>query len=198
MLLDLRLPGSGGIELMQTLPELAHLPVIFISAYGCDETVARALEAGEADYIVKPFSPTELVARICAVLRRHVEPEAFVPGDLPIAHDRHWVSVTGRTVALDPDGVRAATGAHAQCGPGDRLRDPAGAGLERTRQRRHQDGARPRQAAARQARRRRRRARLDLQSARIRQPHAPAGRAVRTLPPDASDTTALRAAASRW
>ncbi|MDE0292633.1 MAG: response regulator, partial [Bryobacterales bacterium] len=64
VLLDLLLPGSDGIELMGQVPELADQPVIFISAYGRDETVARALEAGAADYIVKPFSPTELVARI--------------------------------------------------------------------------------------------------------------------------------------
>ena len=44
--------------------ELADLPVVFISGYGRDETVARALEAGAEDYIVKPFSPTELVARV--------------------------------------------------------------------------------------------------------------------------------------
>ena len=68
VLLDLILPGPDGIELMAELPELADLPVIFISAYGRDETVARALEAGAADYIVKPFSPTELVARVRAAL----------------------------------------------------------------------------------------------------------------------------------
>ena len=51
---------------MQTVPELADLPVIFISGYGRDETIARALEAGADDCIVKPFSPTELTARIRA------------------------------------------------------------------------------------------------------------------------------------
>ena len=57
------LPGTDGIQLMQTVPELADLPVVFISGYGRDETIARALEAGADDYIVKPFSPTELTAR---------------------------------------------------------------------------------------------------------------------------------------
>ena len=66
MLLDLVLPGTDGIELMRKVPELADLPVVFISGYGRDETVARALEAGAEDYIVKPFSPTELVARVRA------------------------------------------------------------------------------------------------------------------------------------
>ena len=56
VLLDLLLPGTDGIELMQSLPALADLPVIFLSGYGRDETIARALEIGAADYIVKPFS----------------------------------------------------------------------------------------------------------------------------------------------
>ena len=60
----LMLPGTDGIELMREVPELADLPVVFISGYGRDETVARALGAGAEDYIVKPFSPTELVARV--------------------------------------------------------------------------------------------------------------------------------------
>ena len=100
VLLDLVLPGADGVELMQTVPALADLPVIFISAYGRDETVARALEAGAADYIVKPFSPTELVARIRAVLRRRADPEPFVLGDLAIDYNRRLVTVAGRAVNL--------------------------------------------------------------------------------------------------
>ena len=100
VLLDLMLPGTDGIELMRTVPELADLPVIFISGYGRDETVARALEAGAADYIVKPFSPTELTARIRAVLRRRADPEPFVLGDLAIDYDRRRVTVAGREVEL--------------------------------------------------------------------------------------------------
>ena len=100
VLLDLMLPGTDGIELMQTVPELADLPVIFISGYGRDETIARALEAGASDYIVKPFSPTELTARIRAVLRRRADPEPFVLGDLAIDYDRRQVTVAGRPVAL--------------------------------------------------------------------------------------------------
>ena len=66
VLLDVLLPGTDGIELMESVPELAGLPVIFISAYGRDETIVRALDAGAADYIVKPFSPSELTARVRA------------------------------------------------------------------------------------------------------------------------------------
>ena len=100
VLLDLMLPDTDGIELMQTVPELADLPVIFISGYGRDETIARALEAGADDYIVKPFSPTELTARIAAALRRHADPETFVLGELAIDYDRREVSVAGRPVTL--------------------------------------------------------------------------------------------------
>ena len=85
---------------MQEVPELSDLPVIFISGYGRDETVAAALEAGAADYIVKPFSPTELVARVRAALRRREEPGPFVLGDLAIDYGRRRVSVAGNPVTL--------------------------------------------------------------------------------------------------
>ena len=100
VLLDLMLPGSDGIELMRKIPELATLPVIFISGYGRDETIARALEAGAEDYIVKPFSPTELTARIGAILRRRANPDRFVLGELAIDYDRREVKLAGRPVAL--------------------------------------------------------------------------------------------------
>ena len=100
VLLDLLLPMADGIELMKSVPELADVPVIFISGYGRDETIARALEAGAADYIVKPFSPTELRARIRAALRRHADPEFYHLGDLTIDYDRRRVSVAGQPVHL--------------------------------------------------------------------------------------------------
>ena len=98
--LDLVLPGAGGIELMRTLPALADLPVIFVSAYGQGETIARALEAGAADYIVKPFSPAELVARVGVALNRHGAPGSFVLGDLAIDRASRRVTVAGRPVRL--------------------------------------------------------------------------------------------------
>ena len=100
VLLDLMLPGTDGIELMETVPELAGLPVIFISGYGRDETIARALAVGAEDYIVKPFSPTELTARIRAVLRRRADPARFVLGTLAIDYDRRRATVAGREVEL--------------------------------------------------------------------------------------------------
>ena len=76
------------------------MPVIFISGYGRDETVPRALESGATDYIVKPFSATELVARVRAALRRHEEPEPYVLRDLKIDYGRRLVTIGGDPVAL--------------------------------------------------------------------------------------------------
>ena len=100
VLLDLMLPGVDGIELMGRVPALAELPVIFISGYGRDETIARALESGAADYIVKPFSATELVARVQAALRRHGAPETFALGDLHIDYAARRVTLSGSDVPL--------------------------------------------------------------------------------------------------
>ena len=55
VLLDLMLPGTDGIALMRSIREMADVPVIFISAYGQDQVIARAFEMGAADYVVKPF-----------------------------------------------------------------------------------------------------------------------------------------------
>ena len=100
VLLDLILPDADGIELMRRVPELADLPVIFISAYRRDETVAKALDSGAADYIVKPFSPTELVARVRAALRRSEASEPFVVGKLAIDYGQRRVTVGGEAVEL--------------------------------------------------------------------------------------------------
>ena len=108
VLLDLMLRHSDGIELMKSILDIADVPVIFLSAYGRDEIIARAFEAGATDYMVKPFSPTELVARVRGALRRRMasstgEPsEPFVLGDLVIDYAERRVSVAGRAVHLTP------------------------------------------------------------------------------------------------
>ena len=103
VLLDLVLPGIDGIDLMQQIMETRDVPVIFLSAYGQDQLVARAFDMGAADYVVKPFSPMELSARIRAALRRRETPrpsEPFVLGDLTIDHDGRRVTLAGRPVEL--------------------------------------------------------------------------------------------------
>ena len=105
-LLDLMLPGTDGIELMRDILEMADVPVIFLSAYGRDELIARAFDMGAADYVVKPFSPTELAARIRAALRRREAPEQAEPtepytmGDLEIDYAERRVSLAGSPVRL--------------------------------------------------------------------------------------------------
>ena len=101
VLLDLLLPGTDGIELMQDVPALADRPVIFLSGYGRDETIARALELGAVDYVVKPFSPTELVARIQAALRKQGGvPEPYRAGDLVIDYEERRVTLAGQPLEM--------------------------------------------------------------------------------------------------
>ena len=117
-LLDLMLPDSDGIELMQAILGVADVPVIFLSAYGREEQIARALEMGADDYVVKPFSPTELAARIKAALRRRAASEPLEPyalGELTVDFAQRRVTLGGRPVHLTPTeyGVLAELAAHA-------------------------------------------------------------------------------------
>ena len=106
VLLDLMLPGTDGIELMGDILDMADVPVIFLSAYGQEEIIARAFENGADDYVVKPFSATELVARIKAALRKREAPEwaepskPYVFGDLTIDYAERRVTLAGRPVQL--------------------------------------------------------------------------------------------------
>ncbi len=109
VLLDLMLPGTDGIELMKDILDVADVPVIFLSAYGREELVARAFGTGAADYVVKPFSPTELAARIRASLRKRAvaEPsEPYVLGDLTIDYAGRGVTLAGQPVHLTPTEYR--------------------------------------------------------------------------------------------
>ena len=108
-LLDLMLPGTDGIELMKKFRETTDVPVIFLSAYGRDEIIARAFETGAVDYVVKPFSPTELSARIMAALRRREVPEPsepYVLGDLTVDYSGRRVTLAGRSIQLTPTEYR--------------------------------------------------------------------------------------------
>ena len=101
VLLDMMLPGSDGMELMKDIREVSDVPVIFLSVNGQEEVVARAFDMGAADYVVKPFSATELAARIRAALRKRAAPELaqpsepYVRGDLIIDYPRRRVTVAG-------------------------------------------------------------------------------------------------------
>ncbi len=106
VLLDLTPPGPAGSELMQRLRRTSNVPVIFLSPRGADADVARAFEVGAADYLVKPFSPTELVARIRNALRNPAdagdaaEPDPFALRDLTIDYAGRAVAMAGQPVHL--------------------------------------------------------------------------------------------------
>jgi len=107
-LLDLVFPDTDGIELMQDIFDISEVPVIFLTAYGRDLNIERAFEQGAADYMAKPFSPTELTARIRAALRRQAgldhddSPAPFEMGDLSIDYSRRRVRVGDLEVHLTP------------------------------------------------------------------------------------------------
>ncbi len=105
VLLDLVLPHTDGFELIKRLPKLLEVPVIMVSGRGDDQLVARAFELGAADYIVKPFSPTELLARIGAALRRHSQSRHVEPyrvAELSVDFLTRTVMISGREAHLTP------------------------------------------------------------------------------------------------
>ncbi len=119
VLLDLMLPGTDGIELMKDILDVADVPVIFLSAYGREEQIARAFDMGASDYVVKPFSATELSARIRAALRRSTasEPsEPYVLGDLTVDYDGRRAVLAGRPLHLTPTEYRVLAELSANAG----------------------------------------------------------------------------------
>ena len=108
-LLDLVLPGTDAFELIRRSPKVLEVPVIIVSGRGDDQLVARAFELGAADYIVKPFSPTELRARIAAALRRRTQSQYTEPyrlADLTVDYMTRTVTVAGQAVNLTPTEYR--------------------------------------------------------------------------------------------
>lgn len=86
---------------MKDIIDVADVPAILLSAYDCDELIARALNMGAADYVVKPFSPTEISTRIAAAPRWREVPEAsepYVLSHLTIDYARHGVTLAGQCV----------------------------------------------------------------------------------------------------
>ena len=104
VLLDLGLPDLDGTELLRMIRAVTQVPVIVITARGADDVVVRTLDAGADDYLVKPFSITQLEARVRAVLRRSSEPEAdsIRVGALEIDPDAREARLDGVTLELSP------------------------------------------------------------------------------------------------
>jgi two-component system KDP operon response regulator KdpE len=111
-ILDLLLPDGDGIEVTRRLREWSALPIIVLSAVGEEEQKIRALQAGADDYVTKPFSPRELVARLHAVLRRarSVADEPMLrAGDIELDLAAHAVRRAGVDVHLTPIEFRLLT-----------------------------------------------------------------------------------------
>jgi len=105
VLLDLMLPGVSGTEVCRSLRQRSSVPIIMVSAKDSEVDKVVGLELGADDYVTKPFSSRELVARIRAVLRRHGEPTELLPdvfevGPIRIDVDRHVVAVRGESVSM--------------------------------------------------------------------------------------------------
>lgn len=104
VLLDLMLPGRDGIEVCRLIRAESGVPIVMLTAKSDTVDVVVGLESGADDYIVKPFKPKELVARIRARLRRSEEPapEQLTIGDLVIDVAGHSVKRDGQSIALTP------------------------------------------------------------------------------------------------
>ena len=105
VLLDLMLPGISGTEVCRTLRAKSRVPIIMVTAKDGEVDKVVGLELGADDYVTKPFSSRELVARIRAVLRRGGEVEELLPtvveaGPVRLDVDRHIVTVHGEHVAM--------------------------------------------------------------------------------------------------
>ena len=104
VLLDLMLPGKDGIEVCRSIRAESGVPIVMLTAKGDTLDVVHGLESGADDYVVKPFKPKELVARLRARLRRSDEPgqEALQIGNLSIDVAGHSVKRNGEEIALTP------------------------------------------------------------------------------------------------
>lgn len=106
VLLDLMLPGISGTEVCRTLRQRSSVPIIMVTAKDGEVDKVVGLELGADDYVTKPFSSRELVARIRAVLRRRGErdpesaPTVLEEGPVRLDTERHVVTVRGRQVQL--------------------------------------------------------------------------------------------------
>jgi two-component system response regulator MtrA len=104
VLLDLMLPGKDGIDVCREIRAESGVPIVMLTAKSDTVDVVVGLESGADDYVVKPFKPKELIARIRARVRRHDDagPEALTIGDLAIDVPGHQVSRGGEQISLTP------------------------------------------------------------------------------------------------
>jgi two-component system response regulator BaeR len=105
ILLDIMLPGMDGMEVCREFRKTSNVPIIMITARVDEIDRLLGLELGADDYVCKPFSPREVVARVKAVLRRSLAPpegKHLVAGEIALDENKHQVLVGGREVKLTP------------------------------------------------------------------------------------------------
>jgi two-component system alkaline phosphatase synthesis response regulator PhoP len=106
MILDLNLPGMDGLDVCRTVRRQSNIPILMLTARVEEADKLIGLELGADDYVVKPFSPREVVARVRTIFRRAdgelAQPEILRVGDLQIDLDQHSVMVSKRNVELTP------------------------------------------------------------------------------------------------
>ena len=182
MLLDLNLPDGDGRDVARELRSRSRVPIIMLTARGTETDRVVGLEIGADDYVVKPFSAAEVVARIRAVLRRTAD-------SAPDATRRRASRSRSRDLRIDPAARRVVLGGDelelsrkefdlllalaARAGAVVTREDLMARGLGRELVRLDEDARRPHRLAAPQARRRRRRAALDRDGARRRASASP-------------------------
>ncbi len=105
IVLDVMLPSASGFQVCRKIRETSDVPIILLTARVEERDKVMGLELGADDYVTKPFSMKELVARVKAVLRRRTDPSSTAPirsGEIEIDEARHEVSVRGKTTELSP------------------------------------------------------------------------------------------------
>lgn len=107
LLLDLMLPGRNGLEITRIIRKDEHiynLPIVLVTARSDEMDILQGLEQGADGYIAKPFRPREVVARVKALLRRHIQEQdqIYAYGDLTINFSRHQLTANDQVFELTP------------------------------------------------------------------------------------------------
>jgi DNA-binding response OmpR family regulator len=103
ILLDLMLPGKDGLTIFKEIRSFSRVPILILTAKVEEIDRLIGLELGADDYICKPFSPKEVVARIKSILRRSTPEERLVAGPITIKPESHTVTIGGSTIHLTPN-----------------------------------------------------------------------------------------------
>ncbi len=104
VILDIMMPDMDGWTVCERLREMSNVPIIFVTAVGKEQDIVRGLELGADDYLVKPFSPSELIARIEAILRRQ-HASADLEIDPIYQNGPLYVNLETREIKLDGDPI---------------------------------------------------------------------------------------------